>query len=104
MGGRGAFSSKVSGGAFSGKVESTDTQSREQNKRTYNKPNTPIKQMSDAQLRSELIKAAKVYYVSGKTGISFGGFDTDKAAEMLGSKKMSRSMMEKEYRSILKRL
>lgn len=113
MGGRGSNSGK-SGGASG--VNGNATQSKQAKggggggggkatqSKTYEKPSTPVSKMSDAQLKRELVKAAKVYYASGKSGISFGGVDTDTAAEMLAKRKMSRSMMEKQYRSILKRL
>lgn len=114
MGGRGSSSGKSSGASAGGGGNSNATQSKQTKggggggkatqSKTYEKPSTPVSKMSDAQLKRELVKAAKVYYASGKSGISFGGVDTDTAAEMLAKRKMSRSMMEKQYRSILKRL
>lgn len=113
MGGRGSSSGKNGGASAGGGGNSNATQSKQvkgggggkaTQSRTYEKPSTPVSKMSDAQLKRELVKAAKVYYASGKSGISFGGVDTDTAAEMLAKRKMSRSMMEKQYRSILKRL
>ena len=65
---------------------------------------TPVNKMSDKKLREELAKAAGHYYASGKSGISFGGRDPYQAAATLANQKMSRSRMEKEYKSILKRL
>ena len=65
---------------------------------------TPVSKMSDKKLRSELAKAAGHYYASGKSGISFGGRDPYQAAETLANQKMSRSRMEKEYKSILRKL
>ena len=65
---------------------------------------TPISKMSDKKLREELTKAAGHYYASGKSGISFGGRDPYQAASTLANQKMSRSRMEKEYKSIMKRL
>ena len=65
---------------------------------------TPVNKMSNEKLRQELTKAAGYYYASGKSGIFFGGRDPYKAAATLASQKMSRSRMEKEYKSILKRL
>lgn len=113
MGGRGSGSGKNGGASAGGGGNSNATQTKQgksgggggaTQSKTYEKPSTPISKMSDAQLKRELVKAAKVYYASGKSGISFGGVDTDTAAEMLAKRKMSRSMMEKQYRSILKRL
>lgn len=65
---------------------------------------TPVSKMSDKKLRSELTKAAGHYYASGKSGISFGGRDPYQAAATLANQKMSRSRMEKEYKSILRKL
>lgn len=55
----------------------------------------PVSKIGDARLKKELVKVAKVYYASGKSGISFGGTNTDLAAEALGSRKMGRGMMER---------
>ncbi len=115
MGGRGSSSGKSSGAGAGGGGKDNATQSKktvsggggsatQSQRRTYEKPGMPVSKMSDAQLKRELVKAAKVYYASGKSSISFGGVDTDTVAEMLAKRKMSRSMMEKQYRSILKRL
>lgn len=70
----------------------------------FTQSKTPVSKMSDKKLREELVKAAGHYYASGKSGISFGGRDPYQAASVLGSQKMSRSRMEKEYKSIIKRL
>ena len=70
----------------------------------YTPSKTPVSKMSDKKLREELTKAAGHWYASGKSGISFGNHDPYLAAIALSNRKMSRSRMEKEYKSILKRL
>lgn len=115
MGGRGSSSGKnsKSGASSGGKGKATqsnkkkigeESKATQSKNRTYTKPSTPVSKMSDAQLKKELVKVAKVYYASGKSGISFGGANTDLAAEALGSRKMGRSMMERQYRSMLKKM
>lgn len=114
MGGRGGNSGKrnVSGG-----VGGSATDSNLKNKgnkisssgvggviKPFVPSKTPVSKMSDKKLREELTKAAGHYYASGKSGISFGGRDPYKAAETLANQKMSRSRMEKEYKSIMKKL
>ncbi|MBQ8804177.1 MAG: hypothetical protein IJZ53_11120 [Tyzzerella sp.] len=114
MGGRGASSGKKGasggvggstsfsgakmggGGALSSGVGSVTKQ--------YTPSKTPISKMSDKKLKEELTKAAGHYYASGKSGISFGGRDPYQVASTLANQKMSRSRMEKEYKSIMKRL
>lgn len=72
--------------------------------KSYTPSKTPVSKMSDKKLKEELTKAAGYYYASGKSGISFGNHDPYLAAIALSNRKMSRSRMEKEYKSILKRL
>ena len=96
---KGVGASKGSSGAKMGGAGGVGTQIN-----SYTQPKTPISKMSDKKLRSELEKAAGNYYASGKSGISFGKHDPYQVAATLASQKMSRSRMEKEYKSILKRL
>jgi len=65
---------------------------------------TPLKKMSNSMLKNELLKMATYYYKSGKSGISFGKTDPEEAAKKLISQKRSRASMEKDYKSILKRI
>ncbi|MGF7145952.1 hypothetical protein HNQ56_004400 [Anaerotaenia torta] len=117
MGGRGSSSGKSSttggvGGsapASSGKRAGSSRSSAGvggggSTQKPYTPPKTPVKKMSDKQLRSELEKAAGHFYASGKSGISFGGRDPYQAAKTLANQKMSRAKMEKDYKSILKRI
>ena len=114
MGGRGGSSGKtsqssgVSGGGTSTGGAATGNRASSGgvggSSKAFVQSKTPIKQMSDRKLREELIKAAGHYYASGKSGISFGGRDPYQVAAILANQKMSRSRMEKEYKSILKKL
>lgn len=62
-----------------------------------------LEKMPLAQLRAETKELAKEYYSSGKSGISFGNADTDKAAEML-SRGASKNALIKDYMSLKKRV
>lgn len=114
MGGRGGSSGKksVSGGVSSSgtpadaKTGGTGVSSATAgaNKKGFTPSKTPVSKMSDQKLREELTKAAGYYYASGKSGISFGGRDPYQVAATLANQKMSRSRMEKEYKSILRKI
>lgn len=98
VGGAGTSSGeKMGGGSASTSGVGTKT-------KAFTPSKTPVSKMSDKKLREELAKAAGHYYASGKSGISFGGRDPYQAAATLANQKMSRSRMEKEYKSIIKRL
>lgn len=62
-----------------------------------------LEKMSLTQLRAETKELAKEYYSSGKSGISFGNSDTDKAAEML-SRGAGKNALIKDYMSLKKRV
>lgn len=112
MGGRGGSSGKsTSSGGVGGSVSSSGVKMGGGSisgvggqSKSFTPSKTPISKMSDKKLREELTKAAGHYYASGKSGISFGGRDPYQAASILANQKMSRSRMEKEYKSILKRM
>lgn len=114
MGGRGGSSGKTSssggvGGSSSvsgaGGSGRSDPSSGVSSKiKPYTPSKSSVSKMSDKKLREELTKAAGYYYASGKSGISFGGRDPYQVAKTLANQKMSRSRMEKEYKSIIKRL
>lgn len=109
MGGRGSSSGKrsTSGGVGSksgAKMGGGTSSGVGISSKLYTPSKTHVSKMSDSMLRSELAKAAGYYYASGKSGISFGGRDPYQAAATLASQKMSRSRMEKEYKSIVKKI
>lgn len=114
MGGRGGGSGKkAASGGVGGSTPSSGTKASGGGGssggvgtkiKPYTPSKTPVSKMSDKKLREELAKAAGHYYASGKSGISFGGRDPYQVAATLASQKMSRSRMEKEYKSIMKKL
>ena len=95
----GSISTDVKGSSVSGSSSTARTKPK-----SYKPSKTSVSKMSDKKLKEELTKAAGYYYASGKSGISFGGRDPYQVAATLANQKMSRSRMEKEYKSILKRL
>lgn len=92
MGGRGASSSKGKSGSKTPALSKPTISS------------TPLKKMTNAALKKELLKLTTYYYKSGKSGISFGNRSPEEAAKMLVGQKRSRSSMEKDYRALLKRI
>ena len=95
MGGRGASSGKGKSGLSGSKTPALS-------KPTIS--STPLKKMTNAALKKELLKLTTYYYKSGKSGISFGNRSPEEAAKMLVGQKRSRSSMEKDYRALLKRI
>lgn len=65
---------------------------------------TPLKKMSDSQLKNELLKMTTYYYASGKSGISFGGRDPVEVAKTMVNQRRSRTSMEKDYRALKRAL
>lgn len=110
MGGRGSVSGKTKSVGTTTSVKTKGnkkeiaTKSVGINIKSFTPTKTPVSKMSDKRLREELAKAAGHYYASGKSGISFGNRDPYQVASVMANQKMSRSRMEKEYKSIMKRL
>ncbi|MGN1134203.1 MAG: hypothetical protein ACI4RN_07100 [Oscillospiraceae bacterium] len=66
--------------------------------------NQQLKNVSDSMLKKHLTKLTKEYYKSGKSGLSFGGRNTDDVVESLMKGKRSRASMLKDYKSIKKKM